>query len=257
MAEAAPVTPLRGVAGRSRPATPLLPLVAEDLVYAPGGKRIIDGVSFRLESVSRTVVLGPNGAGKSVLLKLCHGLLEPDAGRIRWGQLAPAEANRYQGMVFQRPVMLRRSASANIGHVLKLKGVPAARRRALVAEALEQAGLSRLADRPARALSGGEQQRLSIARAWVLRPAVLLLDEPTSNLDPGAVRAVESLIRAVDTAGTKIIMTTHDIGQARRLADEIIFIHQGRVLSQARADAFFPRPADETAARFIAGDLLV
>jgi tungstate transport system ATP-binding protein len=235
---------------------PLMPLVVRDLTYVAGGKAILDGVSLRLETGARTVILGPNGAGKSVLLRLCHGLLEPTAGHIRWGGLDPATARSRQSMVFQRPVLLRRSVAANIEHVLKVKGVARAHRLPMVTEALAGAGLASLARQPARTLSGGEQQRLAIARARVTAPDVLLLDEPTSSLDPDATRAVEELIRAIEAAGTKIIMTTHDLGQARRLADEVLFLNRGRLLEHSAAAEFFRRPRDPLAARFLSGSLL-
>jgi len=235
---------------------PLMPLVVRDLTYVAGGKAILDGVSLRLETGARTVILGPNGAGKSVLLRLCHGLLEPSAGHIRWGVLDPATARSRQSMVFQRPVLLRRSVAANIEHVLKVKGVARARRLPMVTEALAGAGLASLARQPARTLSGGEQQRLAIARARVTAPDVLLLDEPTSSLDPDATRAVEELIRAIEAAGTKIIMTTHDLGQAHRLADEVLFLNRGRLLEHSPAAEFFRRPRDPLAARFLSGSLL-
>ena len=233
-----------------------MPLVVRDLSYVAGGKAILDAVSLRLETGARTVILGPNGAGKSVLLRLCHGLLEPSAGHIRWGGLDAATARSRQSMVFQRPVLLRRSVAANIEHVLKVKGVARARRLPMVAEALAGAGLASLARQPARTLSGGEQQRLAIARARVTAPDVLLLDEPTSSLDPDATRAVEELIRAIDAAGTKIIMTTHDLGQAHRLADEVLFLNRGRLLEHSPAAEFFRRPRDPLAARFLSGSLL-
>lgn len=234
-----------------------MPLVVSGLSYVAGGKAILQDLSLRLETGARTVILGPNGAGKSVLLRLCHGLLEPSAGDIRWGGLEPRAARRRQAMVFQRPVLLRRSVAANLAHALKVKGIARVRRQPMVTEALEAAGLARLAHQPARTLSGGEQQRLAIARAWVTDPAVLLLDEPTSSLDPDATRAVEELIRAVEAAGTKIIMTTHDLGQARRLANEVLFINRGRLLEHSPAADFFRRPRNPLAARFLAGALLI
>jgi tungstate transport system ATP-binding protein len=201
------------------------------------------------------VILGPNGAGKSVLMRLLHGLLAPTSGSIRWGRLAPAQARRRQGMVFQRPVMLRRSALANLRHTLAVRETPRSQRGELAANALAMAGLETHARQPARTLSGGEQQRLAIARAWMLAPEVLLLDEPTSNLDPAATAAIERLIEEVKAQGTRIIMTTHDIGQARRLGTEVLFLHQGRLLEHSPAHAFFAGPATQAAARFIRGEL--
>ena len=237
-------------------AHPLMPLEVRGLGFAAGAKPILADVSFTIHGGTRTVILGPNGAGKSVLLRLLHGLLAPASGSISWGGLDPGQVRRRQGMVFQRPVMLRRSALANLTHALAVHGVPRAQRAERARSALLAAGLEAHARQPARTLSGGEQQRLAIARAWALEPEVLLLDEPTANLDPEATAAIEKLVRAVEARGTRIIMTTHDIGQARRLATEVMFIHRGRLLEHDTASAFFARPATTAAARFIGGDLL-
>ena len=234
---------------------PLLPLVARGLEFGINGRKIIDDVSFWIGSSGRTVILGPNGAGKSVMLRLCHGLLKPTRGEIRWGDLSVAEAREQQAMTAQQPVLLRRTVTGNLLHVLRVKGVPRDERQALVDAALEQAGLADLGARAARTLSGGQQQRLAIARAFVLKPKVLLLDEPTANLDPAAVRSVEELIGTIGAAGTKILMTTHDIAQARRLAADVLFLHQGRLLEHAPATEFFASPKDPVAAGFLAGEL--
>ena len=231
---------------------PILPLTLEDVCYAAGGTRLLQDVTFRLSAGGRTVVLGANGAGKSLLLRLCHGLLRPTSGTVRWAGPRPA---RHQAMVFQRPVLLRRSVLANVVYPLRLRGLDRRTRRLRAAAALAQAGLAPLARRPARVLSGGEQQRLALARAWALSPQVLFLDEPTANLDPTATRSVETMIDAIHTLGTKIIMTTHDLGQARRLADEVLFVHAGRLLEQAPADGFFAGPRTTAAQAFIRGEL--
>jgi tungstate transport system ATP-binding protein len=233
--------------------TSILPLTLQGLGFAAGGKQILRDVSLRIEAGVRTVILGPNGSGKSVFMRLCHGLLQPTNGRVEW-QGGEAAAAR-QAMVFQRPVMLRRSALANLQYALKLRGCGAgeARRRAL--DALEGVGLTHVASRSARVLSGGEQQRLALARAWALRPEVLFLDEPTANLDPGASVEVERIIQAIHEAGSKILMTTHNLGQARRLADEIVFLYEGRVLETGPADRFFRQPETAEAAAFIKGEL--
>jgi len=254
MADGAPNSASRtqtdGAAGH-----PLLPLVARNLEFSINGRKIINDVSFRIDSSGRTVILGPNGAGKSVMLRLCHGLLKPTRGEIRWGQLSVAAARGQQAMTSQQPVLLRRTVNGNLMHVLRVKGVPRDARHGLVEAALEQAGLADFGARAARTLSGGQQQRLAIARAFVLRPRVLLLDEPTANLDPAAVRSVEELIGAISAAGTKILMTTHDIAQARRLAADVMFLHQGRLLEHAPATEFFASPRDPVAAGFLAGEL--
>jgi tungstate transport system ATP-binding protein len=233
-----------------------LPLVLERLSFEAGGQCLIDDVSLTLHAGTRTVVLGPNGAGKSLLLRLCHGLIRPTAGKVRWACEDPARLRREQAFVFQRPVLLRRSAAANVAYALAVAGVPSAQRRRRVHAALEQVGLAYVAARPARVLSSGEQQRLALARAWALAPKVLFLDEPTANLDPAATRAIEAVIAAMGADGVKIVMTTHDLGQARRHADEIVFLHKGRLIEHADAGRFFARPDTPEARAFLAGDLL-
>lgn len=235
---------------------PVMPLEVSDLSYAAGGKVLLNKLDFRLEGGVRTVILGPNGAGKSLLLRVCHGLLQPGSGNLSWAGRTPSQAGRDLAMVFQRTVLLRRTVSDNIAHTLGIMGVAREERSSRIDTALKEAGLADLADHPARTLSGGEQQRLSIARARVLRPRVLLLDEPTSNLDPGATAAVEAMIRAADADGTRIIMTTHDILQARRLADEVLFLHKGRLLEHTVASKFFAEPDTDEAKRFLLGELL-
>ena len=230
----------------------ILPLRLEEVSFAAGGRAIIERVSLVLEAGPSTTILGANGAGKSVLMRLMHGLLAPTAGRVAW---SGEGARRRQAMVFQRPVMLRRSAIANVTYALEVAGVPAAERERLATDALSEVGLRNVARRPARVLSGGEQQRLALARAWALHPEVLFLDEPTASLDPGATREVETIIKAFDAAGTKIVMSTHSLGQARRLGDEVIFLHQGRVAERAPMEKFFPQPASPEAAAFVKGEL--
>jgi tungstate transport system ATP-binding protein len=234
----------------------ILPLALDRIGYTAGATDIIHDVSLELSAGACTVVLGPNGAGKSVLLRLCHGLLMPTRGTVRWKGPHPNPAGR-QAMVFQRPVMLRRSTIGNVAYGLKRAGVARPQRYKRAAAALERVGLLHLADRAARVLSGGEQQRVALARAWALNPEVLFLDEPTANLDPAATRAIEEIIVSIREGGTKVVMTTHDLGQARRLADEIVFIHRGRVLEHTQAAQFFERPASNEADVFLKGELLI
>ena len=234
---------------------PLLPLCLDNVVFEAGARRIIDGVSLRIDAGPRTIILGPNGAGKSVLLRLCHGLLRPSAGRVVWNAPEVPGGTRRQAMVFQRPVLLRRSALGNVTYALKLAGVPSAEREARAMEALRKVGLEALGRHAARVLSGGEQQRLALARVWALRPEALFLDEPTASLDPGATHEIEKVIAALHAAGTKIVMVTHNLGQAHRLGDEILFLHQGRLVERAPADRFLKHPASPEAARFLEGEL--
>ncbi len=239
----------------SRPPSSLLPLVLDDVSFAARDRTILDRVNLTLEHGVRTVVLGPNGAGKSVLLRVMHGLISPTSGSVRWSAREAPGAPRRQAMVFQRPVMFRRSAMGNLRFALAVAGVPREERRGRAEAALERVGLSGIAHQPARVLSGGEQQRLALARAWMLAPEVLFLDEPTANLDPGSARAIEAIVQAIHDAGTKIVMVTHNLGQARRLADEILFLHGGRLCERSAAADFFHRPATAEAAAYLEGEL--
>ncbi|HEX9701939.1 MAG TPA: ATP-binding cassette domain-containing protein [Rhodospirillales bacterium] len=219
-----------------------------------GGKRLIDGIDLKIGAGPLTVVMGPNGAGKSLLLRLLHGLILPTAGTVAWGGLAMSDdIRRRQAMVFQRSVLLRRSVADNIGFVLHLRGADSPARRLAI---LERAGLAAHANQPARLLSGGEQQRLALARALALNPEVLLLDEPTASLDPGSMAIIEDTVKSAHAGGTKVLFVTHDVGQARRLADEVIFLHRGRVAEQTPADRFFDRPESQPAQDYVAGRIV-
>mgnify|MGYP001046117121 CR=1 FL=1 len=209
-----------------------------------GDVQIVTDIDLKV-SAGRTAILGPNGAGKSTLLRLMHGLLHPSAGAVVWSQPLT------QAMVFQRPIMLRASVLANIEYGLDLRGVPAAERHVRAQTALERVGLPELAGRQARKLSGGEQQRVALARAWALEPQVLFLDEPTASLDPASSREVERIIREIAAGGTKIVMTTHNLGQAHRIAEEVVYLEEGRLLEQTPADEFFGHPRTSAARNFI------
>ena len=234
----------------------ILPLTIQDVSFEIGGIRLITDLNCTLEAGPRTMILGANGAGKSLFLRLCHGRIRPTTGRVLWQGAKGRDPADAQAMVFQRPVMLRRSVAANVDYALKLRGMAAAERRAAVEDALGHTGLRRLADHPARVLSVGEQQKLALARAWALQPEVLFLDEPTASLDPAATHAVEQIINAIDAAGTRIVMTTHDLGQARRLGDEVMFLNRGRLLEKTPAERFFSEPENDLAQAFLKGELL-
>jgi tungstate transport system ATP-binding protein len=232
---------------------PIFPLEARGLSVTLGGHAALVAVDFALDGLRRVVVLGANGAGKSVLLRALHGLIPVTAGTVRW---AGSQARpRAQAMVFQRPVMLRRPALANIEYALAVRGIRGEERIRLAREAIERVGLAHLAARQARVLSGGEQQRLALARAWALKPRVIFLDEPTASLDPAAAAEVERLIGEIHAAGTAIVMTTHHLGLARRIADEVLFLHEGRLTEQTPAEKFFAAPASPEADRFLKGEL--
>ncbi len=243
----------------SQAATPsLLPLELRGVTFRHRDQTLLQPLDLRLERDGKTMIMGPNGAGKSLLMRICHGLLQPTAGSVRWAGAGatPETVRRRQAMVFQRPVMLRRSALANVRYALSVQGVAGSECRRRADEAIEHFGLQAIAQRPARVLSGGEQQRLALARAWALRPEILFMDEPTSALDPAAIRAVEEAVRTFHADGVRIVMNTHDLGQARRLADEVIFLVNGRLVERAPVDDFFERPRTREAAAFVQGELV-
>jgi tungstate transport system ATP-binding protein len=231
-----------------------LPITLRDVAAAPGGVPVLARIELELVAGGRTVLLGPNGAGKSTLLRVLHGLIPPSAGSIKWGAATTRPPG--QAMVFQRPVMLRRSASENIRYALALAGIRGAEADARITEALDEVGLRGLANRPARVLSGGEQQKLAFARVWALRPEVVFLDEPTASLDPAAARSVEKIIADIHRRGTTIVMTTHNLVQAKRLADDVLFLHGGRITERTPAREFFMTPRSPEAAAFLEGERL-
>jgi len=231
-----------------------LPIVCTGAAVAHGGTQVLAGVDLTVRAGDCIFVLGPNGAGKSTLLRLLHGLVPPAAGRVEWsGSPRPQPG---QAMVFQRAVLLRRSAAANLRYALRLAGIAGRAADERIAQALHAVGLAHLAYRSARVLSGGEQQRLALARAWALRPAVLFLDEPTASLDPKATRAVEDIVRGIHAQGTTIVMSTHNLAQARRMARDIVFLAEGRVVERSPADVFFATPRTSEAAAFLEGERL-
>ncbi|MGR3825261.1 MAG: ATP-binding cassette domain-containing protein [Salipiger marinus] len=248
------LTAFRTQAKTASPALrPLLPLEVRGLRLGFGGAPVLDGLDLRLGASGCTMVMGPNGAGKSLLLKLLHGLMAPEAGQLSWNGSPPGQATARQALVFQKPVLLRRSVMANMDFVVRARGVDPARRDQL----LQEVGLAHKARQPARQLSGGEAQRLALARALLTDPEVLLLDEPTASLDPASVLVIERIVAAARDRGTRIIFVTHDIGQARRMADDVVFLHRGRVAEHSRAAEFFPTPASAAARDYLNGKIVV
>jgi tungstate transport system ATP-binding protein len=236
----------------------LLPLELKGLSLVAGGRRLIDGVDLSLEYPGISVIMGPNGAGKSLLLRLMHGLMAPTKGDILWAGIPMnGQIRRRQAMVFQKPVLFRRTAAANITHALGLRGVVRSERLPRAYQALQLAGLESRASTPARVLSGGEQQRLCLARALSLIPDVLFLDEPTASLDPASTLAIERLLIDAQHRGIKVIVVTHDVGQARRLAQDIIFLHHGKIIEHQPAPRFFREPDSDVARAFMAGRLVL
>jgi len=241
------------VPARTGPRPTMLPLRVSDLSLRFGEAVVLDGVNLEVRSPGCTMVMGPNGAGKSLLLKLLHGLVPPSGGRIDWAGKGPADVTRHQALVFQKPVLLRRSVAANLDFVLRARGLARHRRDAL----LDHVGLAHKANLPARLLSGGEAQRLTLARALATDPEVLLLDEPTASLDPASVLAIEAIVDAARERGVKIVFITHDIGQARRMADDVVFMHRGRIAEHSPARRFFDDPRSRPARDYLDGRIVV
>ncbi len=233
----------------------LWPIELKDVSLKIDGQVLIKPLNLRIKRKGITVLMGPNGAGKSLLLRLMHGLLQASYGQVFYaGQVLNAQHRAQQAMVFQRPVLLRRSVAANIDFVLKLRGI---KNPELRQSLLGRVALQHLQEQAARRLSGGEQQRLVLARALAMEPGVLFLDEPTANLDPTSTQVIEQIVRQVNEQGTGIVFVTHDVAQARRLADNMVFMHKGEVLEHQRAKEFFQQSKSSKVHAYLNGDLLL
>ncbi len=233
----------------------LLPVTAKGAVVRKGGKTILGPIDLAISGKGTTIVMGPNGSGKTTLLRLLHGLDRARDGSVSWNG-AREDAHAAQAFIFQTPKMMRRSVLDNIAYPLRVRGASRKQARIKAEDWATRIGLGDALNRDAQALSGGERQKLALARALVTEPAILFLDEPTTNLDGGSTREIEDILsQALDT-GTRLIMATHDIGQARRLADEVIFIHRGTMSAHQRATAFFEAPASQSAAAYLRGDIV-
>jgi tungstate transport system ATP-binding protein len=233
-----------------------LPIEFTEVQVNSGQVKVLDRISLSIAPGAPTVLIGPNGSGKTTLLRVAMGLSPISRGTITWGGREQSPPTR-RAIVFQRPVMLRRSAAGNIRYSLEVAGVSRIERDSRIGDLLSLVGLKDLERRPARRLSGGEQQRLALARALARDPAVLFLDEPTASLDPAATKAIEDIVRSVIARGVKVVIATHDLGEAKRLAGEIVLLHRGRVVETGPTGEFFANPTTDEARRFIAGELLV
>ena len=233
-----------------------LPLTLSGAVVRKRGKRIIGPVDLTLGETGVTILIGPNGAGKTTLLRLIHGLDRLREGKAQW-RVSETEARRRQAFIFQQPILMRRTALDNIAYPLRLRGDRPAKARSVAEEWGARCGLAALFDRPAHVLSGGERQKLAFARAMTTRPELLLLDEPTSQLDGRSTREFEVLLRETIAAGTRVVMATHDMGQARRLATEVVFLNKGEVLEFTAAEPFFSNPQNPKAQAFLKGDIVL
>ncbi|PYG30986.1 energy-coupling factor ABC transporter ATP-binding protein [Pelagimonas varians] len=233
----------------------LFPLVAKGAITSRRGKVLVGPVDLTLDGRGTCVVIGPNGAGKTTLLRLLHGAARLTKGSITWA--CPTEQARHnQAFVFQRPVMLRRSVEENLIYPLRAHGMPKAEARDLAQNWAERVGLQEMLRRPAPVLSGGEQQKLALARALIINPKLVFLDEPCASLDGRAMREIEAILHEASSNGTRLVLSTHDMGQARRLADTVVFLLNGQVHEQAPSSKFFTAPETPQAAAFLKGDIV-
>ena len=233
----------------------ILPLRLNGAVARIRGKRLVGPVDLVIGSKGLTIVMGPNGSGKTTLLRLMHGLQRLSDGQVKWA-VEDAIARTRQAYVFQSPIMMRRRVVDNIAYPLVLQGTPRKKARQVAADWAARFGLGEALERPAPYLSGGEKQKLSLARALICRPEILFLDEPCANLDGRAMREIEAILQKAKADGTRIVMATHDMGQARRLATEVVFMYGGKVHETAAAPDFFKQPATAEARAFINGDIV-
>jgi len=235
--------------------SPILPLTLDGVELRRAGRRILGPITLTLGGEGISIVLGPNGSGKTSLLRSMHGLERLSRGSLGWNR-ADDQVRARQAFVFQTPVLMRRSVIDNIAYPLRLDGVPAGRARRHAAELAEKIGLAVALDAPVQVLSGGERQKMALARALIRTPEVLFLDEPCASLDLASTAEIETILARARDAGTRIVMSTHNIGQARRLADDILFLDHGRLIEAGPSAAFFAGPQTPQARAHINGDLL-
>jgi tungstate transport system ATP-binding protein len=233
-----------------------LPIMFTAAGIFAGKVAILDDISLSMAPGPPTVLIGPNGAGKTTLLRAAMGLIPVSRGRVTWAGREASPPTR-RAILLQRPAMLRRSTAGNVRYALDTAGVPRGEHEQRISDLLALVGLEGMQPRPARRLSGGEQQRLALARALARDPTVLFLDEPTASLDPYATKAIEDVVRTITARGVKVVMSTHDLGQAKRIGGEIVLLHRGRLVETGPAEEFFPNPRTPEAKKFIAGELLV
>ncbi|MEM0907883.1 MAG: ATP-binding cassette domain-containing protein [Pseudomonadota bacterium] len=233
----------------------LFPLHIKEAVVRAGGRTILGPISLEVKGHRATLIIGPNGSGKTTLLRLIHGLNTPKGGGLIW-PVSLEQARQRQAFVFQTPILLRRTVIGNIAYPLELRGMRRSTAREKASAWAQRVGLSAMADQPAAVLSGGEKQKLALARALIAEPDLLLLDEPTTNLDGRATREIEEILQQTAAQGTTLLMATHDMGQAERLADDVIFLFHGTVHELGAAAQFFAHPQTAEARAFLKGDIV-
>lgn len=227
----------------------------DEVVLRRRGRTILGPLSFSLGASGVTVVMGPNGAGKTTFLRALHGLERLSSGAIRWGAGDPER--HAQAFIFQAPIIMRRSVLDNIAYPLRLDGMPPGEARARAEKVAAQVGLHVALGGPASLLSGGEKQKLAMARALIRQPAVLFLDEFSASLDGRATQDLEEIVGRIGAGGTRVVMSSHDIGQARRLADDVVFLHGGKLVEQAKGADFFAAPRSKEAQAYLRGEIVL
>ncbi|MCI2399928.1 ATP-binding cassette domain-containing protein [Aliiroseovarius subalbicans] len=235
--------------------TTILPLTLSGATAQVHGKRILGPVDLTLGQAGVTMVIGPNGAGKTTLLRLIHGLQRQSGGTQNWA-VGVDEARAAQAFIFQNPVLMRRSVRDNIAYAARLTFGRSSTTDDVVDDWIVRVGLTEQARQPASSLSGGERQKMALARALIRAPQMLILDEPTAHLDGRSTREVEAILLDAVARDTRLVMSTHDMGQARRLGSDIVFLHQGQVFETGPATGFFTHPQTPEATAFLNGDIL-
>lgn len=235
--------------------TSILPLKVDAISLRRGGRRILGPLSWVLEGTGITVLMGPNGSGKTSFLRAMHGLERINQGALVWGAASDVVRAR-QSFVFQTPILMRRSVVECIAYPLLLDGISKTEARARAVEAAGRVGLGGVLDQPAQVISGGEKQKLALARALVRGPELLFLDEPCANLDGRSTIEIEAILIQARDAGTRIVMSTHDLGQARRLADDLLFLCNGLLIEAGPKSSVLKTPNTPEFKAFINGDLI-
>jgi tungstate transport system ATP-binding protein len=230
----------------------MFPLTLEQILVRRKGKTVIGPTDLVLQPQGPTIIIGPNGSGKTTLLRVMHGIERVTSGKVTWQHDDPSQ----HAFVFQSPILLRRSVHENLAYPLRLINMPKAQIAQAVDHWLDRIGLQDVRSSPALRLSGGERQKLAIGRALIRNPQVLFLDEPCANLDGRATRDIEALLQETSAAGTRLVMATHDMGQARRLAQDLVFMLDGRVHESGAASTAFAQPRTQELAAFLRGDIV-
>ncbi len=234
---------------------PLLPVAVANAVVRKRGNTILDGIDLTLKPTGLTIIMGPNGSGKTTLLRLLNGLERLKSGQIEWA-CDTTDARKRQAFIFQIPILMRRTVLDNIAYPLSVRGESKKAARTTAEYWAKEVGLGSKCALEAHFLSGGERQKLAIARALITGPDLLSLDEPTTNLDGVSTREIEALLHEVSRDGKRLIMTTHDVGQAKRLATEVVFLNHGRICEHTSADEFFVAPRTSEAKAYLKGDIV-